>query len=110
MAVVIALCNCPTTEAANVLANGAVGRRLAACVNIIPAVASVYRWEGRIVSETESTLLIKTTGECIPALKAFIEETHPYDTPELIVLDVTDGLPAYLAWVAAESAPSHGPL
>jgi periplasmic divalent cation tolerance protein len=108
MAIVIAFCNCPIGEAANALANGAVERRLAACVNILPAVASVYRWEGRIVSETESTLLIKTTRECIPALKAFIEEFHPYDTPELIVLDVTDGLPAYLAWVAAESKPPPG--
>jgi periplasmic divalent cation tolerance protein len=105
MAIVIAFCNCPTADTANALANGAVERRLAACVNILPAVASVYRWEGRVISETESTLLIKTTSECIPALKAFIEETHPYDTPELIVLDVTDGLPAYLAWVAAESKP-----
>jgi periplasmic divalent cation tolerance protein len=92
-------------DSANALANGAVERRLAACVNIIPAVASVYRWEGRVVSETESTLLIKTTPERVPALKAFIEKAHPYDTPELIVLDVTDGLPAYLAWVAAESKP-----
>ena len=108
MAIVIAFCNCPIGEAANALANGAVERRLAACVNILPAVASVYRWEGRIFSETESTLLIKTTRECIPALKAFIEEFHPYDTPELIVLDVTDGLPAYLAWVAAESKPPPG--
>ena len=108
MAIVIAFCNCPIGEAANALANGAVERRLAACVNILPAVASVYRWEGRIVSATESTLLIKTTRECIPALKAFIEEFHPYDTPELIVLDVTDGLPAYLAWVAAESKPPPG--
>lgn len=105
MAVVIALCNCPTAETADVLAHGAVERRLAACVNILPAVASVYRWEGRIVSETESTVLIKTTRECVPALKAFIEASHPYETPELIVLDVTDGLPAYLAWVAAESRP-----
>ncbi|WP_250624723.1 divalent-cation tolerance protein CutA [Pinirhizobacter soli] len=105
MAIVIALCSCPTADTATALANGAVERRLAACVNILPAVASVYRWEGRIVSETESTLLIKTTRECVPALKAYIEEFHPYDTPELIVLDVTDGLPAYLAWVAAESKP-----
>jgi periplasmic divalent cation tolerance protein len=108
MAIVIAFCNCPSADTANALANGAVERRLAACVNILPAVASVYRWEGRMVSETESMLLIKTTPECIPALKAFIEEFHPYDTPELIVLDVTDGLPAYLAWVAAESKPPSG--
>jgi periplasmic divalent cation tolerance protein len=105
MVVSIALCNCPSLEAATALASEVVERRLAACVNIIPAVASVYRWEGRIVSETESTLLIKTTPQCVPALKAFIEKAHPYDTPELIVLDVTDGLPAYLAWVAAESKP-----
>lgn len=105
MAIVIAFCNCPTADAANALAHEAVVRRLAACVNILPAVASVYRWEGRVVSETESTLLIKTTRECVPALKAFIEESHPYDTPELIILDVTDGLPPYLAWVAAESEP-----
>jgi periplasmic divalent cation tolerance protein len=108
MALSIALCNCPSLEAATALASGVVERHLAACVNIIPAVASVYRWEGRMVSETESTLVIKTTRECIPALKAFIEKAHPYDTPELIFLDVTDGLPAYLAWVAAESKPPFG--
>lgn len=111
MSIVIAFCNCPTADSASALASGAVERRLAACVNIIPTVASVYRWEGRIVSETESTLLIKTTSECVPALKAFIEKAHPHDTPELIVLDVTDGLPAYLAWVAAESKPpSSAPM
>jgi periplasmic divalent cation tolerance protein len=110
MAVAIALCNCPSIEVATSLANEAVERRLAACVNILPAVASVYRWEGRIVSETESMLVIKTTRECIPALKAFVEETHPYVTPELIILDVTDGLPTYLAWVSAESTPSGDSL
>lgn len=108
MAIVIAFCNCPGADIATALAHGAVERHLAACVNILPAVASVYRWEGRMVSETESTLLIKTTRDCIPALKAFIEAFHPYDTPELIVLDVTDGLPAYLAWVEAESKPPSG--
>jgi periplasmic divalent cation tolerance protein len=108
MAVVIALCNCPSADIATALATEAVERRLAACVNVLPAVASVYRWEGRVVHATESTLIFKTSRERIAALKHFIDENHPYDTPELIVLEITDGLPAYLAWVAAESMPPSG--
>jgi periplasmic divalent cation tolerance protein len=108
MAVVVALCNCPSAQVAKVLARETVERRLAACVNVLSNVMSVYHWEGRVVSDVESTLVFKTLSERIPALKAFLDETHPYETPELIVLNVIDGLPAYLAWVAAESMPPPG--
>ena len=109
MSIVIAFCNCPTADTANALANGAVERRLAACVNIFPD-RGVGIPVGRSHCQRDGIHAAHQNHarDCIPALKAFIEAFHPYDTPELIVLDVTDGLPAYLAWVAAESKPPSG--
>jgi periplasmic divalent cation tolerance protein len=101
MSVVLALCNCPNDDIAASLARALVSAQLAACVNRLPGIASTYRWQGEIITEIETTLLIKTTPAAMPALKAFIEANHPYEVPELIVLPVTDGLPAYLAWVEA---------
>jgi len=87
-------------EEAERLGRDLVQRRLAACVNIVPAIKSVYRWEGKIASDDELLLLIKTRAELIPPLKAAIEAGHSYDCPELIVLDISDGSTPYLAWLA----------
>jgi len=82
------------------LARDLVGRQLAACVNIVPSVKSIYRWKGEVASDDEQLLLIKTRAELIAPLKAAIESGHSYDCPELIVLDITDGSGPYLAWLA----------
>ncbi|MFB9068250.1 divalent-cation tolerance protein CutA [Pseudofulvimonas gallinarii] len=99
----LCLATCPDEACAASLARALVGEGLAACVSRLPMTASVYRWQGEVHEEPEVLLLIKTTRECWPRLKERLPALHPYDTPELIALPVSDGLPAYLAWLAAET-------
>src|SRR5574343_358950 len=96
---------CPDEETANAIALAAVEAKLAACVNILPRVQSIYRWQGKVESATEIPLLFKTTAARYPALEATIREHHPYDLPEIIALPISQCLPAYLNWVAAETTP-----
>ncbi|MEQ8764330.1 MAG: divalent-cation tolerance protein CutA [Planctomycetota bacterium] len=74
---------------------------LVACVNILPAVRSLYLWEGEICDESESLLVIKTCEAALEALKSLVQEKHPYSVPELIALTVEQGLEPYLDWVRA---------
>src|SRR5437660_303108 len=99
----LVLTNVPDFSAANVLAQQLVERKLAACVNLLPAVHSVYFWQGALEQSTEVTLMIKTTGERYGELEAVIQASHPYDLPEIIALPIVKGLPAYLAWIGAET-------
>lgn len=99
----LVITNCPDEASANAIALAVVEARLAACVNILPRVQSVYRWQGAVESAVEVPLLIKTTAAAYPALEAAIRERHPYDVPEIIALPITAGLPAYLNWLAAET-------
>jgi periplasmic divalent cation tolerance protein len=85
------------------LASGLVEQRLAACVNILGEMDSVYRWEGKVQAERERQLLIKTTRERLPALEAKLHEIHPYDVPEFLVLPVVGGSDAYLDWLKAST-------
>ena len=94
----VALCTCPPKEAVR-LAGLVVEGGLAACVNVLPSVQSIYRWEGKLENEEGSLLIIKTTTTGFPALRDALAEAHSYDVPEIILLDVADGLPAYLDWV-----------
>ncbi|MGW0748408.1 divalent-cation tolerance protein CutA [Streptomyces sp. NPDC002587] len=88
------------------LARGAVELRLAACAHIDPPVTAVYRWQGSVESATEWRVSYKTTRERLPALAEWVGAAHAYDVPEWIVLPVTAGSPAYLAWVAGETSPA----
>ena len=99
----LVITNCPDEETANRIALAVVEAQLAACVNILPRVQSIYRWQGAVESAVEVPLLIKTTAAAYPALEAAIRESHPYDVPEIIALPITAGLPAYLNWLAAEA-------
>ena len=99
----LVITNCPDEETANRIALAVVEEKLAACVNILPRVQSIYRWQGAVESAVEVPLLIKTTAAAYPALEAAIRESHPYDVPEIIALPITAGLPAYLNWLAAET-------
>ncbi len=74
--------------------------RLAACVNIVPAVRSLYWWEGELQRDDEALLVMKTTAERVDALRAALDVAHPYDTFELVVLDVSAGNPPYLRWIS----------
>ncbi|RXS41667.1 divalent-cation tolerance protein CutA [Idiomarina sp. 29L] len=92
-------CTTDSQSSANELAASVVEQQLAACVNIIPGITSVYHWDNEIQHDQEWLLLIKTTDEMSEPLKDAILKAHPYDSPELISVNVTDGLPDYLQWV-----------
>jgi periplasmic divalent cation tolerance protein len=87
-------------EDAESIARELVERRLAACVNILPPVTSVYRWQGEVTREAEHLLLVKTHADRFEALRARLLEIHPYETPEVVALPVVAGHGAYLQWIA----------
>lgn len=89
-------------EAAEKLAGELVERRLAACVNIVGPIRSVYRWKGKVEREEEYLLLVKTTVEQAARLAAAFAELHPYELPERVEMAVEGGSAAYLEWVAGE--------
>jgi len=97
------LTNLPDRGQALALARGLVEQRLAACVNVLGEITSVYRWQGKIATESEVTVLIKTRGALYDQVEAAIRAAHPYELPEVIALPVARGLPQYLQWVAAET-------
>ena len=100
MGVLLTFCTCPDTESADAIATALVEQRLAACVNILPGLTSVYQWDGKIQHDAEVLLLIKTTEQQIERLTARVHEMHPYELPEIIAVPVTRGLPQYLKWVS----------
>ena len=81
------------------LARTLVEERLAACVNVLPAMTSVYRWKGQVEQDREQQLVIKTTMDRLPALEARVRELHAYELPEFLVIAADDGSAAYLAWL-----------
>ncbi len=103
MAPLLGVTNLPDAESARDLAAHLVDARLAACVNILAPCRSVYRWQGKIEDAAEVPVLIKTTAARYAALQAAIRERHPYELPEVIAVPIADGLPEYLAWLAAET-------
>lgn len=103
MSALVVITNLPDRATAERLADDLVAKRLAACVNILAPCRSVYRWKGAVQHDEEHTMLIKTTGERYAALEAAIRAGHPYELPEIVALEVARGLPAYLAWVTAET-------
>jgi periplasmic divalent cation tolerance protein len=103
--VLIVLTNCPDAEVADRLARTLVEQRLAACVNRLPAVDSVYRWQGAVERAVEVPLLIKSTRERLPEIQEVIRALQPYEVPEIVAIPVVAGLPAYLRWVVDETQP-----
>jgi len=95
----LCLCTCPDEQTARDLARSLVEARLAACVNILPAISSVYVWQGQIEQDDEVLLLIKTQQQRLADLEAHILERHPYELPEVIAVPVTEGLTGYLQWL-----------
>jgi periplasmic divalent cation tolerance protein len=87
-------------QEARKIAHALVDRKLAACVNIVPQIESVYRWRGQVESAKEWLLLIKTTGEKFPAVQDAIRELHSYELPECIAVRINDGSAEYLQWIA----------
>ena len=99
------LVTAPDARVGAELARAVVGERLAACVNVVPGVRSIYRWQGELQEEGEVLLVAKTTSERLEALTARIVALHPYEVPEVLALPEAGGSAAYRAWVADEVAP-----
>ncbi|HYD78205.1 MAG TPA: divalent-cation tolerance protein CutA [Paucimonas sp.] len=106
---ILVITNVPDAAHAQAIARLLVERRLAACVNILPAVQSVYQWQGAVEEASEVTLLIKTVMARYAELEAAIKGAHPYQVPEIVALPIAAGLPAYLNWIAQETKKDvHG--
>jgi len=97
----IVLSTCGDRETAERIAHRLVEQRLAACVNILPGVQSVYRWQGAVQSEPEVLMLIKTKAALIQEVQSTIAGLHSYEVPEFLVLPISGGSEAYLAWLEA---------
>lgn len=95
----IVLCNTSNIENSKSIANKLVEQKLAACVNITPKIHSIYEWNGKIESEEESTMLIKTTSDLLEKVEEVILEIHSYDTPEIIAFDIDKSNKDYLQWL-----------
>lgn len=102
-AVLLCFCTCPEAYTAERIATTLVEERLAACVNLLPGLRSVYRWQGQVEATDEVLLLIKTSAEAYLPLQDRLRELHPYELPELVAVEPALGLPAYLQWVADET-------
>ena len=99
----LVITNLPDAPSAAQLAQQIIEARAAACVNQLSPCNSTYRWQGKIETATEITLLIKTTRAAYPRLEKLILAVHPYELPEIIAVPVTAGLPAYLNWIDNET-------
>ena len=102
---VMAFTTLPADFDATTLAQDLVAAGLAACVNVLPAVTSVYTWEGVPQVDKEQQLIIKTTHDAVDALWEVLRSRHPYDTPEFVVVPIVDGSDDYLAWVEKSVGP-----
>ena len=97
--VVLVLTTIGADADAAALARTLVDERLAACVNVLPAMTSVYRWKGQVESDREQQIVIKTDAGRLAALEARLRALHPYELPEFLVLPAGGGSAAYLAWI-----------
>jgi len=95
--------NLPDSESARSIARALIDVRLAACVNILPAMQSIYRWQGAVEEVSEVAVVIKTTEDLYPQLEEALAKLHPYDIPEILALPIVAGLPAYLDWIESET-------
>ena len=101
---VIVLSTFPADQDPTLLATTLVEERLAACVNVLPPMRSIYRWEGKVEQATEHQLVIKTTAARMEAVKSRLASLHPYDTPEVLVVPVSDGATDYLNWIVSSTS------
>ncbi|MDA8119091.1 divalent-cation tolerance protein CutA [Acidiferrobacter thiooxydans] len=100
----IVFSTCPRTEAPGI-ANALVNERLAACVNLVDAVQSVYRWRGQVETATETLLIIKTTTDHYDEMERRLRALHPYEVPEIVAVPIAGGYPPYLQWLEDTTRP-----
>jgi periplasmic divalent cation tolerance protein len=99
---ILVLTNVPDIDTAHAIGRQLVENRLAACVNCLPQVTSIYRWQNAIEEASEITLLVKTVRDRYVDVEAMIITLHPYELPEIIAMTIEQGAPAYLKWIAQE--------
>ena len=97
----VIFCTCPDEEVASRLATGLVEKQLAACVNILPGIRSIYRWQGVVSEESEVMLVIKSLASRFEEVEAWLLEHHPYDVPEVLALPAEKVSTNYMAWIEA---------
>ena len=100
---VVVFVTTPSAEVAANLARALVTEKLAACVNILPGLRSIYTWEGKMCDQEELLCVLKTRRELFPALRDRVTALHPYQVPEIIALPLVDGSATYLAWLRDET-------
>jgi len=99
---IVVLSTCGSVEEAEKLARTMLERRLAACVSVVPKVTSYYHWQGNLETAQEYLLIVKSSRQQFPSLRGALEKAHSYEVPEVIALQVVDGSPDYLSWLAGE--------
>ena len=97
---ILVFCTFPNSASVKSTAESLVNEKLAACVNIIPDVQSIFRWQGKVDNANENVLVIKTKDSLYSELEKRIQELHPYELPEIISVSIDNGLPEYLDWVS----------
>lgn len=102
--IVVVLCTVPAEQSESI-ARTVVEEQLCACVNVLPAVRSFFRWQGKVDVADEHLIIAKTTTAASQSVQDRLVALHPYDVPEVIILPVTAGLPSYLSWVADSVHP-----
>ena len=100
-AALVVLCTAGDADSAASLARALVDARVAACVNVVPGLRSIYRWQDAVHDDAEVLLIVKTTVGRFDALQAEIRRRHPYDTPEILALEAARIDPRYAAWLIA---------
>ena len=101
--IMVVMCSCPDEAVAQQLASDLVRLRLAACVNIVPKIRSIYRWRNEVQDEGEALMIMKTTRVAYAELQSWLQQNHPYDVPEVLALPVRAGSADYLDWVLNET-------
>src|SRR5690242_9998969 len=101
----IVLVTAPSAEEASRMADALVGARLAACVNIVSGIESVYRWEGKVARDSETLMIIKTTDDRYAELERQVKALHSYTTPEVVAIRIERGSAAYLKWLGESVLP-----
>ena len=96
---IIVLCTTPDFECAQKISLNLIEKNLAACCNMVPGMSSIYRWQNKILQEKETMLVIKSTQQKFTALEIEIKRLHPFEVPEIISIDISDGSAEYLNWI-----------